>query len=69
MDDKAGKEKASNNRGRDFNQRSELGKSIECHDKDLETAIKFCDWAREENTYGNLGKAYPLLSNFRRAIQ
>ena len=34
MDDKTGKEKASNNRGTDFHSRGELEKAIECHQKD-----------------------------------
>ena len=40
MDDKAGKEKASNNRGTDFHSRGELGKAIESHEKDLKIAIE-----------------------------
>ena len=69
MDDKAGKEKASNNRGSDFHSRGDLGKAIEYHKKDLEIAIKIGDRAREGNAYGNLGNTYRLLGNFRRAIE
>ena len=41
MDDlEAGKEKASNNSGTDFHKWGESGKAIECHEKDLESAVK-----------------------------
>ncbi|XP_015780891.1 PREDICTED: G-protein-signaling modulator 2-like [Acropora digitifera] len=61
MDDKAGKEKASNNRGTDFHSRGELGKAIERLEKDLEIAIEIADQAREGNAYGNIGNTYRLL--------
>ena len=54
MDDE-GKEKASNNRGTDFHSQGKLGKALECHEKDLEVAIKMGDRAREGNAYGNFG--------------
>ena len=34
----------------------------------MEIAIKIGDRAREGNAYGNLGCAYRLLGNYRRAI-
>ena len=63
MDDKTGKDKASNNRGTDFHSRGELEKAIECYEKDLEIAIEISDRAREGNAYGNLGDAYRLLGD------
>ena len=69
MDDKAGKEKASNNRSTDFHWRGELGKAIECHEKDLEIAIEIGDRAREGEAYGNLGCAYDSIGDFPKAIE
>ena len=66
MDDNVGKEKASS--GTDFHSRGELGKVIECHEKDLEIAIKIGDRAGEGEAYGNLGCAYDSMGDFPKAI-
>ena len=68
MDDKAGKEKASNNRCKDFRSRGELGQAIECHEKVLEVAIEMGDRARQGNAYGYLGNAYRLLVTFEEPL-
>ena len=40
--------------GKDFHKWGESGKAIECHEKDLEIAIKIGDQAGEGEAYGNL---------------
>ena len=71
MDDKAGKEKAPNNRGTHLHvhSRGEVGQAIECHEKDLEIAIEIGDRAGEGEAYGNLGCAFDSMGNFPKAIE
>ena len=69
MDDKAGKEKASNNRGTHLHSRGELGQAIECHEKDLEIAVEIGDRAGEGEVYGNLGCAFDSMGDFPKAIE